>query len=303
MTSFEFGKTGSLEIRHLVAFVAVYEERHFARAAKRIGIAQPKLSLLLQRVEDVVGHPLFVRRPAVRPTPAAEAFIAYARRLLGELEDGVSALRNAAEGRTGSVRLAYPTWIAATFVPDAIASFRNTHPNVDIQLQTLHTDEQLKELASGKLDMGFVRDLVPGGDLVAFSILQEDWLVALPSGHRKASAERLAPQDLDGEEIAGAGSYGRAIQSRLDDLLRAAGARASLVYEAPSWYTILSWVRSGSCIAVVPRSQTNVWRDTITYVPFCSRTFTSTVSVVHHRNCANPAAIALRDAINSFACG
>ena len=276
----------------MIAFLAVYEELHFGRAARRLAILQPQLTLLVQRLEDLVGHRLFVRRPTVVPTAAAHAFADAARRGVSAVDEGLTNARNAAAGRTGLLNIGYPSWIAATFVPDVIAHFRRDFPGVAIHLRTMSSAEQIAELRVGRLDVGFLRDVEFVDGCACEEILSEAWVVALPRDHAKAARISIAPQDLHGEPLVAPGSFTPWLQKRLDAVLDDAGSTVEIVQEAGSWYTILSLVRGGTGVAVVPESQANVWHDRIVYRPFAAAGFRTTVRMFHQ--------IALTPALGNF---
>jgi DNA-binding transcriptional LysR family regulator len=300
MTSFEFRNGSTIDVRHLAAFLTLYEERHFGRAARRLGILQPQLTLLIQRLEDVVGHQLFIRRPSVIPTAAAEAFADPARRAVRAVDEGLLSARNAAAGRTGLLNIGYPSWIAATFVPDVIAQFRKSFSGVAIQLRSMSTVEQIAELRAGRLDVAFLRDVEIVEGCVREEIFSECWLVAMPRGHAKASHPTISAKDLDGEQLVASGSFTPWLQSRLDAVIAASGSSVELVQEAGSWYTILSLVRSGTGVAVIPESQANVWHERIVYVPFDAPGFVSSVCIFYNQ-VQTPALANFIDEIRRFA--
>src|SRR5687768_11120326 len=98
MTASFQNRISGLSIRHVRAFLAIAEVSHFGRAAARLDIAQPLLSQMMLRLEQVVGATLLIRRPTVQLTPAGEMFLPYARRMLEELQTGVEVANKTGAG-------------------------------------------------------------------------------------------------------------------------------------------------------------------------------------------------------------
>src|ERR1700731_1808165 len=126
-----------MELRHIRYFLAVAEERHFTRAAAKIGIGQPPLSQQIKDLEAEIGAPLFHRVPhGAELTSAGEAFLQAVKEMPALAERATKAARRAVRGETGSLRPGYTP--SATFkppVPSAIRAFRRAYPEVDLTLE------------------------------------------------------------------------------------------------------------------------------------------------------------------------
>ena len=106
------------DLRHLRCFVALAEERHFGRAAQRLGMAQPPLSQQIRRLETLVGHDLFKRSSSgplrATLTPAGEALLEPARRTLLTAANGLESARRGGRGELGRLTLGF---VATAVVP------------------------------------------------------------------------------------------------------------------------------------------------------------------------------------------
>ena len=91
----------AVSLTHIQSFVAVAEEGHVGRAARRLHLTQPPLSRHILALEDELGAPLFERTPrGMRLLPAGEAFLTHARRILAEVDAAVHTVRGTASGPT-----------------------------------------------------------------------------------------------------------------------------------------------------------------------------------------------------------
>jgi len=110
-----------VELRHLRYFIAVAEERHFGRAAKRLHIAQPPLSRQIQALEAELSLALFDRsRRKVELTPAGAVLLVHARRVFAALDLGIREARGAEAGETGRVAIGYPSSLAFSGLPQLL---------------------------------------------------------------------------------------------------------------------------------------------------------------------------------------
>src|SRR5438309_799167 len=137
----------------LPGLLVIAEECHFGRAAERLNVSQSRVSQIVRRVEDIVGYPIFVRRPQVRLTEAGALLTKAARLALSDLDVAVLRARDAAAGRSGKVRLGYAPVAMLTSLPALLKTFRATNPRVELQLHTTYSANLWAGLEAGQLDL------------------------------------------------------------------------------------------------------------------------------------------------------
>lgn len=147
--------TDTLDLVLLRSFVAVIECGSVLRAATRLGRSQSAISMQMQRLEAVVGRPLFHRDgKSLRPNPAGEELLLNARRLL-RLSDQLLTGMSHNQDR-GLVRLGVPEDYAPYLVLPLISSFAETHPLAEIELTCEPSSALLVRLKAGHLDIALV---------------------------------------------------------------------------------------------------------------------------------------------------
>jgi DNA-binding transcriptional LysR family regulator len=184
----------AMELRHIRYFLAVAEERHFTRAAAKVGIGQPPLSQQIKDLEGEVGAALFHRvAHGAELTEAGKAFLAGVKEMPLIAERATMAARRAARGETGSLRVGFTA--SATFnvvVPSTIRAFRRAHPDIDLTLEEANTAPLITRLREGTLDAAFLRPGAAGTDeLQVRRLSEEPMVVALPKRHHAAAFEAI----------------------------------------------------------------------------------------------------------------
>ncbi len=257
-----------MELRHLRYFVAVAEEGHFGRAARRLHIAQPPLSRQIRALEDELGFPLFDRsRRRIEMTPAGQVFLARVRRLFEMLDATVIEARRASKGELGRIAVGYPSSVAYTGLTEMLRAFHARSPKVDLVLREMPPQDQILALKEGRLDVGFVRAPLDDPTLASEPVRTEPLVVALPDDHPLTTRKRIALGDLAREPFV---SFPRARGPSYFDLLMRlchdAGFTPNIVQEAPQ-LDMVSLVAAGFGVALVPRSLRHVRREGLVYKP------------------------------------
>ena len=245
-----------MELRHFRYFVAVAEELHFGRAADRIGIAQPPLSKQIKDLEDEIGVKLFKRtKRRVTLTHAGETFLKEARQILELSETAVRSARRADLGEIGRLVVSFVGSATYSFLPYALRSFRTRFPHVELFLRELTTYEQLDALHKKAVHASFLRQPIKDDALFIETLLQESFIVALPSRHALASGtsiplQMLAPEDF----VMFSRQQGTTFHDQVVSLCHQAGFSPKVVQEAVHIPTVLGLVSAGMGVTLVTAS-------------------------------------------------
>jgi DNA-binding transcriptional LysR family regulator len=264
-----------MELRHLRYFIAVAEEKHMTRAAERLGIQQPPLSMQIRALETELDAQLFRRQPrGVELTEAGLAFFDRARAILNEVDRAVATTRRTARGEEGRVVVGFTSSAPFhPFVPRVLRAFREVAPLVSLVLEESGSSELVQALHNEQVDAAFIRS--PVADVVGLTvrpILEEQMLVALPTGHifaRRSSFSRsvlLPLAELAKETFVlykrpgGPGLYDTIIAA-----CKTAGFSPKVGQEAPRIISTLNLVASGIGVSIVPASLQRLQMDGIVY--------------------------------------
>jgi DNA-binding transcriptional LysR family regulator len=266
-----------IEFRHLRYFLAVAETLHFSKAAAQLGMAQPPLSQQIRGLERMLGYPLFDRTTrGVRLTKVGQFFRERALNTVAKMRADVEIARRLGSGQEGVLTVGFSGSVMLTTLPKAIERYRRLHPRVELRLRELVTAEQIPSLLDGTLDLGFLRDGEPHEGLSMESILQERFIVVLPSRHKLARNSAIRPGDLRNEPfVLFARRMGPLAFDRTLACCEAEGFRPNVVQEAPQWPTVVRLVAAGSGISLAPVCVATFAMPGVVYKKLRSRHWTS----------------------------
>lgn len=258
-----------MDLRQLRQFVAVAEERSFRRAALRLHVSQPPLSVAVQRLEADVGVILLDRtRHHVNLTVAGEAFLREAKRTLAHAQMSIEIAQRAAAGKLGILRLSFVPSAALNVVPGLLRAFREDYPDVSLVLTSDTTSQQKASLRSGATDVGIVvPPLRDAEDFRIDSFCEQEIMLAVPVSHRLASQTRVQLKELALESFVGFPfSEGPGFESVVMAACHDCGFAPRFVQVAAEMQTILALVSSGLGIALVPQAMRAVQTEHLVYL-------------------------------------
>jgi DNA-binding transcriptional LysR family regulator len=257
-----------MELRHLRYFVTVAEELHFGRAAARLHLSQPPLSMQIKALEEELGIRLLSRtQRKVELTAAGEVFLKEAREILHRVDRAAGAARRAARGEAGELAVGFVSIADYNVLPAALSALRQRSPGIALTLREATTDVQLRELAGERLDVGFVLPPVNDPRLTLMPLLREPLVAALPQQHALAAGRGKLPlaRLKDAPFILFPRHMAPGLYDDVVSFCRQAGFSPRVDQEAIQMQTIVSLVSAGLGVALIPASMRNLGRTGVVY--------------------------------------
>ncbi|MBX3475908.1 MAG: LysR family transcriptional regulator [Planctomycetes bacterium] len=243
-----------MEFRHLRCFVALADELHFGRAARRVAMSQPPFSVNIRQLEEAVGARLFERDSrGVRLTAAGEAFRPHATSLLSKAEEAKALAREVDAGAIGRLRVGFVGSMLFRGLPAMLQRFRASQPRIELVLHELNSQEQIQALASDELDLAFLHTDRVQPPLTAQLISEEQFVACMPEGHPAAARRRIALASLSDEPFV---LFSRAASpdyhARIIGMCHQAGFDPRIGHEVRHWLSVVAVVAQGMGVSLVP---------------------------------------------------
>ena len=246
----------ALDIRQLRYFAVLAEEKHFGRAAKRLGMSQPPLSLAIRQIETELQTPLFSRNSRnVELTRAGAALQREARLLLRQFDEAKALVRAVADGKEGRLRVGFSGSMLYRGLPEIVDLFRKQNPGIDLLLTELNSVEQVAAIKRDEIDFGFVLGAKTAAELNGFRFHSEPFVACVPMRHPAAKARTLNLERLKNDEFVlfsrnASPHYFESIMS----ICAAHGFMPNVKHEVRHWTSVVSFVESGMGVSLVPKT-------------------------------------------------
>ena len=244
-----------MNLRQLQQFVALAETGNFHKAAERMHMAQPPLSVSIRKLEDEMGGPLFVRGPGgVRLTAAGQAMLADARQAIFHAQQCQQAVTAALHGEGGVLRIGFIGSATYSLLPRLIPSFRARFPKIELELTESTTARILDLLSAHSLDLGLVRFPVLHPGAFELTPLEQDaFVLAVPADSAWACHATMPLSAVAGEPFI---MYPESVVPNLFAVAmrrcQQSGFAPRVAQEAVQVQTVVSLVESGLGVALVP---------------------------------------------------
>ena len=290
-----------MELRHLRYFVALAEELHFGRAARRLSISQPPLSFNIKQLEEDLGVRLFERSSKqVRLTAAGAAFLVEARQILAQAAEARTLVARIAAGKTGRLQLGFVASMLYRDLPHQLERFQRANPGIELVLRELNSAEQVEALRAGRLDAGFAHAPTVPADLEGIEYLSEPFVCCLPEHHpqarrRQADLAALASEPL----VLFAREVSPAYYERIVALCVDAGFAPLQRHEVRHWLTVVALVAAGMGVALVPAALARAGMAGVRYLPLRNRSIRSVTRLLWSPARVTPALQGLLEVVDA----
>jgi len=276
-----------MELRHLRYFVAVAEEPHFRRAAERLGIKQPPLSLQIRQLERELGTSLFHRLTrGVELTETGAWLLDKARGILDQVVRIKAGVQSRARGETGCIHLGFAgATCFQPLVPGIIRAYRERYPGVVVTPEQGNTPLLVERLRSREIDVAFVRPpIIDTEGLSIEPLVDEPMVIVLPESHPHAGDRSMPLAALASDTII---LFPRSIGPGLHDSIIAschqAGLSPKLGQEASQTVSIVYMVAAGFGVSIVPQSLEQLHSEGVAYLQIEGDAPRALVSLAYRR--------------------
>jgi DNA-binding transcriptional LysR family regulator len=281
-----------MELRHLRYFLAVAEEAHFGRAAQRLHIVQPALSMQVRALEAELGTPLFERTSRrVLLTEAGVLFRVEAERTIQQAARAKDVAQRAARGEVGTVRIGFVgnAAFAGKLAAD-LSSLKLAYPKVEIGITELTPLRQVEAISSGHLDVGYTYGVqyARERELAVDRIASWPWVLAMRSNHPLAGRAAVSVKTL-GDEIFIVYAADAADDAQVEILRQLLGQDPRILHRVQNTLTVLTLAAAGMGLALVPASLEIVNIPNIAYRPLADFPGRFDLVLVSRQNEPSPA--------------
>lgn len=285
------------ELTQLRGFVAVAEELHFGRAAARLHMTQPPLSRQIQLLEHAVGTLLLERSTrSVRLTIAGQAFLQDARAILRHADHAALKAVRIAHGAQGRVVFGHTAGAAYALVPALLRALSRSLPGMEIVLREMVSSSLIQGLADGTVEIAITRPLPSAGDFGWHPAWREPLRIVLPKRHPLAAKARVQLADLHQQPlIMYSETEGRYLHDKVASLFTATGVQPRFVHHIAQTHTILSLVRAGIGLAIVPASAAQLGLGNVVFKSLWRKDVVAELFLAWDPGSRNPAQESVRE--------
>ncbi|MEM7478295.1 MAG: LysR family transcriptional regulator [Planctomycetota bacterium] len=189
-----------MELDQLRYFLHVAEHKNFSRAAEALSISQSSLSRSIQRLEEELGLPVFVRKPkSLELTEPGTLLLERARKVVSLVEDTKAEIKD--DGTTGRIRIGAIPTVAPYFLPAFLQQFAAEFPEASVIIHEETTERLLKSCSNGDVDIAILALPVEVKYLEVESLFKEELFLLLPTEHELDERQEITLRDVESQSF------------------------------------------------------------------------------------------------------
>jgi len=239
-----------MRLRQIEVFHAVYTTGSMTGAAAQLNVSQPSVSKVLAHAEQQLGYLLFDRvKGKLVPTPEAHRLIKHVATVFRDIDRLRHVAENLRAGDSGHIRIASTPAFGLDFLPTAVATFRDKHPDTVFEIETLHFDEMTEALLESRVDLGLAFEplLSPGIDTVTLATSRFVALAPLDIDFNGKTT--LSATDLCGYPFIGLNNRGP-LGQMLSTYLAAVESELNIVTWSETYHVAKALVSRGAGVTI-----------------------------------------------------
>jgi LysR family hydrogen peroxide-inducible transcriptional activator len=278
------------ELRYVLA---VAQESNFRRAAEKVFVSQPALSLAIQKLEEELGVQIFERsRTAVSMTPIGELIVIQAQKALEEIEQIKSIANQGKDQLVGTLKLGAIYTVGPYLLPELIPVLKQLAPQMPLEMEENQTAHLETLLANGRLDVIVIALPFGGPGISTLPLYDEDFSVVVPLDHPWSKKKLIKTAELASEKILLLNS-GHCFSNQVREACAEFNSSVGEIQQGNSLETIRNMVASGLGITVLPVSaNTDKYRSQLTQeIPFAQPAPARRIALVWRKSFARKQAI------------
>jgi DNA-binding transcriptional LysR family regulator len=186
-----------MDIRQLGYFVSLFEEGSTTRAARRMNVVQPALSMQIAKLEDELGQKLFERTSqGMVPTSAGQLAYRLFAPILRDLSEAKQQVVSRASTVSGRIAVGLVASVATSVLARALTVFASQYPEVEISACDGYSDTLTESVRVGTLDFAIVNKARRRSDLPAIDMLDEEMVAVTSAANPRNLGSPLMVRDL-----------------------------------------------------------------------------------------------------------
>ncbi len=235
-------------------FIALYEEGSFTRAAERLSLSQPALSMAISKLEKDIGVQLFVKKGRkLLFTSQGKRLYDVSKESYSNMQDVIASLKDEAQGKLGTIDIGYIYTLGTHFIPALLRDFRLSmeERRIDYKCYVGSTRALIKGLIDGKHDIVFSSSVEEVEDIEFIPIYKERLVLVVPTNHRLADKKIIDLASIK-EDRHIFYDKNSGIRPLIDRLFKQAGIMPNIDFEIEDDSCVAGLVASGLGVAVMP---------------------------------------------------